>query len=91
MIVDSSALLAILRTEPEEKRFTDLLLETDRTRIAAPTLLEVQMVAEAHQLTADLDDLLDLIAPEVVPFDKRQAALAYVRSSPATNFTVGIC
>ena len=76
MIVDTSAVVAILRNEPEAERFTDLLLAADEIRISAGTLLEVQIVALAYRSSADLAEVLDLVNAEVLPFDERQAALA---------------
>ena len=46
MIVDTSALIAVLRREPEADRFIDLLLAASEARISAGTLLELRIVAE---------------------------------------------
>lgn len=77
MIVDTSALMAILLDEPEAERFTELCLALPRTRISAGTLLETRIVAAANRVGDELADLLDLIAAEVVPFDEDQAKLAF--------------
>ena len=45
MIVDTSALTAILRKEQGCRSFIETLLKTDRVRISAATLLESRMVA----------------------------------------------
>jgi ribonuclease VapC len=77
VIVDTSALVAILRREPEEDSFLDVLLGADRVRIAAPTLLEIQLVASGYRLSTELDELLDLVGAQVIPFDEGQARLAF--------------
>ena len=76
MIVDTSALVAILRGEPEAEAFIDLLLGADAARLSAGTLLEVHIVAAAYGCSAALDELLSLIDAEIVPFDADQARLA---------------
>jgi ribonuclease VapC len=76
MIVDTSALIVLLRNEPEADAFTDLLLSADETRISAGTLLETHIVASAHRAGDDLAEILELVNAEVVPFDARQADLA---------------
>ncbi|GMU61808.1 MAG: ribonuclease VapC [Myxococcaceae bacterium] len=77
MIVDTSALVAILRQEPEEDRFVELLLADSSPRLSAATLCEARVVALGYGFDAELAELLDLIAPAVVPVDERQAALAF--------------
>jgi ribonuclease VapC len=72
MIVDTSALIAILRREPEGSRFSETLLAGAENRISAGTLLEAQMVALGY---GGLGELV-LIGAEVVPFDERQVKLA---------------
>lgn len=75
MIIDTSALMAVLRNEPEARRFEELLAN-EENRISAATLLEAQLVAAQRRLSAELAELLDLAAAEVVPFDEVQVALA---------------
>lgn len=77
MIIDTSAIIAILRGEPEEDRFTDLLLTADHPRISAATLFETRLVALAYRGLRELSDLLGLISPTVLPVDEHQAALAF--------------
>lgn len=79
MIIDSSALLAILLVEPEEKQLSATILRAPVRVISAATLLESAMVFEArvgsHGAT-ELDDFLTTIDASVVPFTASQAALA---------------
>ncbi|UOZ05991.1 type II toxin-antitoxin system VapC family toxin [Amycolatopsis sp. WQ 127309] len=44
MIIDSSAIVAILRQEPDHERLEERLAEADSARIGAPTLVEVGIV-----------------------------------------------
>ena len=79
MILDSSALVAILFKEPEAERLAATIRDTDSTAIAAPTLLETAIVAEGRTLpgmAAKLDALMVAIRPEIVPFTAEHASLA---------------
>jgi ribonuclease VapC len=79
MILDSSALVAILFKEPEAERLAAMIRDTDTTAIAAPTLLETAIVAEGRTLPGmaeKLDALLGAIRPEIVPFTAEHVSLA---------------
>ena len=79
MILDSSALVAILFKEPEAERLAATIRDTDTTAIAAPTLLETAIVAEGRTLPGmaeKLDALLGAIRPEIVPFTAEHLSLA---------------
>jgi ribonuclease VapC len=79
MILDSSALVAILFKEPEAERLAATIRDTDTTAIAAPTLLETAIVAEGRTLPGmaeKLDALMGTIRPEIVPFTAEHASLA---------------
>lgn len=79
MILDSSALVAILFKEPEAERLAATIRDTDTTAIAAPTLLETAIVAEGRTLPGmaeKLDALMRAIRPEIVPFTAEHASLA---------------
>jgi ribonuclease VapC len=79
MILDSSALVAILFKEPEAERLAAMIRDTDTTAIAAPTLLETAIVAEGRTLPGmaeKLDALMGAIRPEIVPFTAQHASLA---------------
>lgn len=67
MILDSSALVAIARAEPEARAFLTLMRQADVCRIGAPTLLETSMVLSP--LPPDrADALVAATGLEVVPF-----------------------
>lgn len=79
MIVDSSALIAILFKEKEASAFASAMRDAPSRAIAAPTLVEAAMVAEGRTGPAmgkELDELLDALNAEIVPFTAAHAALA---------------
>ena len=77
MIVDTSALIAVLRREPEVDRLIDRLLAAPDVRISTGTLLETRIVAERDGGTDELLKLMEAVGIEVVPVDARQAELAF--------------
>ncbi|MCA3311637.1 MAG: type II toxin-antitoxin system VapC family toxin [Roseomonas sp.] len=79
MILDSSALVAILFKEPDAERLAAMIRDADTAAIAAPTLLETAIVAEGRTLPGmaeKLDALMVAIRPEIVPFTAAHASLA---------------
>lgn len=85
IVVDTSALLAILNGEPERDRFLDILANDDQPMVSAVTLYEPMLVVGARRGPDNLDDLeqmLEAAEAQVVPFDETQARaahLAYMR------------
>jgi ribonuclease VapC len=79
MIVDSSALLAVLLDEPECSRFIALLAEAEDPLISAATLVEASIVMQAKTGDSgvdDLDELLAAAAVRCVAVDRAQAQIA---------------
>lgn len=79
MIVDTSALVAILEREPEGSRFRELLRDADSVSISAGTLLEAAIVLDSRDPTTTsrlLDALVEALDVQVVPVDERQVAIA---------------
>jgi ribonuclease VapC len=79
VIVDSSALLAILMKEPERDRLGHAMGLARQRRISAATLVEAAIAIETKtgaEGAADLDRLLADLNIQVVPFTAEQAALA---------------
>ncbi len=79
MVVDSSALVAILLHEPERKHFLDKLGEAESRLISAATLLEVSIVTRSllgESSFRQLDHLLAYLGVQVVPFDSEQVLIA---------------
>ncbi|MEJ7833429.1 MAG: type II toxin-antitoxin system VapC family toxin [Nocardioides sp.] len=75
MIVDSSAVVAVIRGEPEADAFSELLGSSTVASMSAGTLLETSVVLGPRQLD-DLDDLLGWARLMVAPFDEEQARAA---------------
>lgn len=84
MIVDNSALVAILRQEPDGAEFARALAEAGTARISAGTWLETAIVVDANRdpvLSRRLDELLDAanVAIEAVTPEQAQLARAAYR------------
>ncbi len=79
MIVDTSALVAIVRQEPDAQVYADLIAGAPVVRLSAASLLEVSVVVDGSR-NATLSGVLDamLAAPSIViePFTERQAMIA---------------
>ena len=79
MVLDSSAILAILLDEPERPRFTRLIEEDPTRLVSAATLVEVSIVIESRKGEAGrrlLERFLELSAAEIVPVMADQAGHA---------------
>ncbi len=79
MIIDSSALVAILREEPDEKRFRTSIAAADVRRISAANYVEVAVVIDAGRdpiASRRLDEFLWLTGIEISPVTESQAKLA---------------
>jgi len=79
MVVDSSAVVAILLDEPEAGEFSRLLARCDAPAMSAASLLECSIVMSRrggrHGID-DLDDLLDAAGVRCHPVDLHQALAA---------------
>ena len=79
MVLDTSALVAMLFGEPERDRFIAVLADAADPLISSATLLEASIVLQAKtgaDGVADLDDLLAAAAVRCVALDGAQASLA---------------
>lgn len=79
MVIDTSALIAILLGEPERERFIELVATAADPVISAATLVESSIVMLAKTGNAgvhDLDQLLAAAAVRCVAVDGAQAILA---------------
>ncbi len=79
MIVDTSAIIAILEQEPEANFFEDRLLATSEKFMAAPSLLEACMVASGRrgpEGIGEVEELIRVLAVRILPFDERAARSA---------------
>jgi ribonuclease VapC len=77
IVVDSSALIAIILTEDEADRFSDLIGEDGDPRMSSVTLLETRTVLSFRGRIAALDDYLRTARMTVEPFDENQALIAF--------------
>jgi ribonuclease VapC len=79
MVIDTSALIAIALGEPTRKRLLDALeTATDRV-LSAVSLFETGIVLRARlgeSATGLLNQLVEELVSEVIPFDEAQARLA---------------
>jgi ribonuclease VapC len=79
MVVDTSALLAVLFREPGSERLESRLLAEAQALISAGTVLESAIVAEARKGRTggrQLDRLLQTLGVTMVPVDPDQVAAA---------------
>ncbi|HYG90528.1 MAG TPA: type II toxin-antitoxin system VapC family toxin [Azospirillum sp.] len=79
IVVDTSALIAILKNEPDAALFAKAIGDADDCFLSAVSLLEGGLVAiglGAESAADDLDDLVRLHEIKIVPFDADLAAIA---------------
>lgn len=100
MVVDSSALIAILLMEAEAEQFLNQLLEAEVLYLSSVSLLETAMVIEYKKGKAGADKLDELLAelmPTIVAFDHAQALLArnawrkFGKGQHSTKLNFGDC
>lgn len=101
IVVDSSALVAILRREPEADRFLQVIAEADGCLLSSVSLLETSMVLAGRTGNvaswAELDALLARAAMQVVSQDAglvdeaRNAFLRYGRGRHPAALNLGDC
>lgn len=79
MILDASAVIAVVNGEDDAEEYAEILLAESSLSISAATLLEANMVMRRsdnpvmHRL---VDDLIESLGVDVVPFDRDQATVA---------------
>jgi len=79
MIVDTSALMVILRDEPEARAFAMAIADTDRRRMSAANYLEVAIVIDGSRdpiASRRFDDLLREAGISIDPVTEEQAKVA---------------
>ena len=79
MIVDTSALMAILFGEPDAPQLMETLAGAPNRSMSAVSLFEASLVAVQRQELAglaDLHELIRLFSIDIVPFSQRHADLA---------------
>jgi ribonuclease VapC len=81
MVIDTSAIIAILFDEPERETFNLKIAAASHRLISAPTLVECSLVVESCKQSlgrAELELFVYTAELIVVPFDQAQAELATV-------------
>ena len=76
MVIDTSALVAILQNEPERRAFNEAIEAADVRRMSTASLVEISIVVESRYGSAglrDLDRFLDQAGIECIPVDVKQA------------------
>lgn len=100
MIIDTSALVAILEQEPEAQRLARSLANTPERMLSAANLLEIGLVMQAKhgdEGARDLDLLLAKMRVEIIPFTEAQADIArkafrrYGRGQHGAKLNFGDC
>jgi ribonuclease VapC len=79
MVIDTSAVVAILRSEPEAPRLESALVADPIRLIAATCVLEARMVLvsrRGEQVLAEIDLWLSKIGAEIIPVSSDLADLA---------------
>ena len=79
MVLDTSALVAILLAEPEASRLIKAIVEAERALVGTPTLVEAAAVMLGRKGPGGeiaLDALMERLGIETVPFTEDAARLA---------------
>jgi ribonuclease VapC len=79
MVVDSSAILAILLAEADRERITNLILEAETRAISAANVLEIGIVLESRRgetAGREFDLFLNQASVDIVPVDAEQVEIA---------------
>jgi ribonuclease VapC len=79
VIIDASALVAIVRGEPDARRCVDLIFEARDRYISAANLLEAYLVIDGARIpeeSAALDATIHDMELAVVPVDRAQVEMA---------------
>lgn len=78
--IDSSAIIAIFKLEPEADHFLKTIVAAEGRVISALSVLEISMVmsggAKAADTFAPLDDFLIEAGIQILPFDAEQVGIA---------------
>jgi ribonuclease VapC len=100
MVVDTSALLAILFQEEDAQHYADAIAGAESVLISAGTLIEAGIVLDRKLgpgTVRDLSTLIERASIEVVPVDAEQARIAieayrhYGKGNHAAGLNFGDC
>lgn len=79
MVIDTSAVLAILQGEPERRRFVEAIEAADAARMSVASFVESSIVIESRygaEGLRDLDRFLSRARIELIPVEAEQGQLA---------------
>lgn len=79
MVIDTSALLAILQNEPERRKFNEAIEAAETRSLSTASFLETSMIVEARygaEGVRDLDLLIAKAKVSLIPVDEDQAHFA---------------
>lgn len=77
MIIDTSAIIAILADEPEGEVFLEAITNASRVSISAATYVEISLVLERFPEHAEaLDEFLSALGIDIQPVTTTQARIA---------------
>jgi len=79
MVIDTSAVLAIMQREPERRIFLEAIEAADSTRMSVASFVEISIVIESRYGAEGLRDLDRFISRgriELIPVDIEQGQLA---------------
>lgn len=101
MILDTSAMVAILFDEPERERYLDAIEASDDVLLSAASYVELAIIVDRRAdvlLSRRLDELLAALGVEIVDLDaeqSRQARRAYAEygrgSGSSARLNLGDC
>lgn len=69
IVIDTSALIALLLDEPEADQIADLLKSEEEFKISAGTLAEALIVAGRRGISVEMSQLIEGIAAEIEPLN----------------------
>ena len=79
MVIDTSAIMAILQQERDARRYAEIVQEESVKLVSAVSVLEAGILASARkgdEGERELDAFLASAEVEIVPFDEEQATVA---------------
>ena len=97
MILDSSAILAILQNESDAAAHVRAIEKADRCRISSATYVEVATIADARAIAKEFDALIKKARVIIEPLTEDQARIAreayreYGKGNHAARLNLGDC
>lgn len=100
MVLDTSAIIAVLRNESDADVYREAIERAESLRIGAPTLLECEIVARqalGDDGSTDLDNFLTALDVHVEPFGRLEADYAryayrrFGKGRHSANLNFGDC